>query len=109
MTERFSGRRAITIATASFATLTLVPWAVDATGTPRAGSVLAALPLALLFGALAGYAASPEDPREVSTHRPHRRRRACGNRQPVRHSAPSAPSAPNRPGTRSGHGPTRQP
>ncbi|WP_432519271.1 hypothetical protein [Kineococcus sp. SYSU DK006] len=52
----------MTVATASFATLTLLPWVVEAGRTPRAGLVAGAVPLALLFGALAGYAASPAVP-----------------------------------------------
>jgi len=52
----FSTRRAIGVTTASYATLTLIPWAIDATRTPRAGFIVGAIPLALLFGALAGYA-----------------------------------------------------
>ena len=62
----FNRRRALTITATSFATLTLIPWTVEATRTPRLGLVLGAVPLALLFGALAGYAASPTTPTLVS-------------------------------------------
>ncbi|GAA0313552.1 hypothetical protein [Kineococcus aurantiacus] len=55
-------RRALTVgvrtAAASFATLTLLPWAtgwaLDGAPAPRTGLLLAAIPFALLFGALAG-------------------------------------------------------
>lgn len=59
MSARFSGRRAAGVAAASYATLTLVPWVIDTTRTPRAGLLLGAVPLALVFGALAGYATAP--------------------------------------------------
>ncbi|WP_432523231.1 hypothetical protein [Kineococcus sp. SYSU DK006] len=63
MSARFTTRRAAGVAATSYATLALVPWAVDwataGTRSPRAGLLIAAAPLALLFGALAGYAAAP--------------------------------------------------
>ena len=49
-------RTAITTAAASFATLTLIPWAFEASRTQRALLVAGALPLAVLFGAIAGWA-----------------------------------------------------
>ena len=63
VSARLTTRRAAGVAATSYATLTLIPWAVDwaTTGTrsPRAGLLIAAAPLALLFGALAGYATAP--------------------------------------------------
>ncbi|WP_432515295.1 hypothetical protein [Kineococcus sp. SYSU DK001] len=63
MSAHVTTRRAVGTAVASYATLSLGPWAVDAllhgTLVPRVGLLLAAVPLALLFGALAGYAAAP--------------------------------------------------
>ncbi|WP_432543388.1 hypothetical protein [Kineococcus sp. SYSU DK002] len=63
MSAHVNTRRALGTAVTSFATLTLVPWAVDvvvhSSRAPRVGLLLAAVPLALLFGALAGYAAAP--------------------------------------------------
>lgn len=60
---RISTRVTLRTAVASYVTLTLIPWATDyaTTGarTPRTGLLLAALPVALLFGALAGYATAP--------------------------------------------------
>ncbi|GAA0314525.1 hypothetical protein [Kineococcus aurantiacus] len=63
-------RRALTagarIAATSYATLTLIPWATDwllqDTTTPRTGLLLAAIPLALLFGALAAHTAHQPTP-----------------------------------------------
>ncbi|NAZ78256.1 hypothetical protein GTQ99_23015, partial [Kineococcus sp. T13] len=91
MRRSFATRRAVTVATASFATLTLLPWAVEAGRTPRAGLVAGAVPLALLFGALAGYAASPAVPALALVPD---RDRAAGGPDARRGVAPAAGSAP---------------
>ncbi len=63
MTAHVNASRALGMAAASYATLALIPWAADlvlhGSQTPRTGLLLAAVPLASLFGALAGYAATP--------------------------------------------------
>ncbi|WP_432571311.1 hypothetical protein [Kineococcus sp. SYSU DK005] len=46
---------ALTTAAVSFATLTLIPWAFEASRTQRALLVAGALPLAVLFGAIASW------------------------------------------------------
>ena len=92
MSARFSTRRAAGIAATSYATLTLLPWAVGwataGTRSPRAGLLIAAAPLALLFGALAGYAAAP-----LTTTRTRLRPSPRGTAGPVT-PAPPPPTPP---------------
>ncbi|NAZ78432.1 hypothetical protein GTQ99_23930, partial [Kineococcus sp. T13] len=92
MSARFTTRRAAGIAATSYATLTVIPWAVgwatDATRTPRVGLLVAAAPLALLFGALAGYAAAP-----LTSTRPRRRPTPPGTTGLVATTPPPAPPA----------------
>ena len=119
MRRSFATRRAVTVASASFATLTLLPWAVEAGRTPRAGLVAGAVPLALLFGALAGYAASPAVPTLVvvpdhDREGPRARRAvvparpAAGSAPPVALPAPQHPPGAARPsGGRPSGGPGR--
>jgi hypothetical protein len=59
--QRFGLRQALTVVLCSFATLTLIPWAVDGARAPRTGLVITGVPVALLLGALAGYASSSRD------------------------------------------------
>ena len=62
----FRTRTAITTAAASFATLTLIPWAVEASRTQRVLLLAGAVPIAVLFGAIAGWA-PPAPPASASS------------------------------------------
>ncbi|WP_432570970.1 hypothetical protein [Kineococcus sp. SYSU DK005] len=64
----FRTRKAITITATSFATLTLIPWAFEATRTQRVLLVAGAVPIAVLFGAIAGW--TPPAPPRAGTGTP---------------------------------------
>ncbi|GAB3599780.1 hypothetical protein GCM10027586_02220 [Kineococcus gypseus] len=64
MVSRFRTRKALGISAASLATMTLVPLLAPAGRTERLTLLVAAVPLALLFGAIAGWTppATPPPP-----------------------------------------------
>ena len=81
---RISTRKAVTVGAVSFATLTLIPWAFEAGRTQRLVLVAGAVPIALILGAIAGWA-PPEPPSTVPAAPP---RPAS-----VRTGSPTAPAA----------------